>query len=77
VYQLISLRLAAILCHARRDPDLQSLKLTADPNQRMFNIRLSQSWSQHYPQSFFLLNQEIAAWQKSPWNLRVRVDERP
>jgi exopolyphosphatase/guanosine-5'-triphosphate,3'-diphosphate pyrophosphatase len=70
ILQLLSLRLAAILCHARRDPDLKgiSLKIATD-NKSEFVIQCKKSWLQQWPQSAHLLREECIAWQKTPWQL--------
>jgi len=74
VRQLMVLRLAVALCHARRDPDLDGLTLVRDtrvPNQFVLTVR--SDWTQTYPQSAYLLNEESVAWQKTPWSLLVQV----
>lgn len=66
VQQLLCLRLAVILCHARRDPDLRGVKLQAD-GQR-FVLQWPAAWPKAWPQSAHLLREEAAAWQKTPWS---------
>jgi exopolyphosphatase/guanosine-5'-triphosphate,3'-diphosphate pyrophosphatase len=65
VQQLLCLRLAVILCHARRDPELKGLRLSSVG--RAFALELPAAWTQAYPQSTHLLREEMAAWQKTPW----------
>jgi exopolyphosphatase / guanosine-5'-triphosphate,3'-diphosphate pyrophosphatase len=65
VHQLLCLRLAVILCHARRDPDLRDMRLSADGHG--FRLELPPSWPAAWPQSAHLLREETAAWQKTPW----------
>ena len=66
VVQLLALRLAVILCHARRDPDLQGLQLRrSGANGFILNCRAG--WCEAYPQSAHLLHEEEQAWQKTPW----------
>jgi exopolyphosphatase/guanosine-5'-triphosphate,3'-diphosphate pyrophosphatase len=67
VHQLLALRLAVILCHARRDPQLQGLKL--EPGHRRFTLTLRADWTKAYPQSAHLLREEVLAWQRTPWAL--------
>ena len=68
--QLVCLRLAVILCHARRDPDLKGLSLTsAAASERAFELRCRPGWAAAFPQSAYLLNEEVLAWQKTPWAL--------
>ena len=65
--QLLCLRLAVALCHARRDPDTQGMVLARD--KQRFVLTLREDWSASYPQSAHLLREEVAAWQKTPWEL--------
>jgi exopolyphosphatase/guanosine-5'-triphosphate,3'-diphosphate pyrophosphatase len=72
IQQLLCLRLAVIFCHARRDPDLKGLQLEAgaEPG-RIFVLNCRAGWAQAFPQSAHLLQEEVAAWQKTPWALVV------
>jgi exopolyphosphatase/guanosine-5'-triphosphate,3'-diphosphate pyrophosphatase len=63
--QLLCLRLAVILCHARRDPELRGLRLQAVG--RAFRLEVPEGWTTGFPQSMHLLREETAAWQKTPW----------
>ncbi len=73
VMQLLALRLAVILCHARRDPDLQGLQLAwGDPQVLRLDCRAG--WCEAYPQSAHLLREEEQAWQKTPWTFRLASD---
>jgi exopolyphosphatase/guanosine-5'-triphosphate,3'-diphosphate pyrophosphatase len=68
--QLLSLRLAAILCHARREPDLKGVSLKPmEGSKTGFVIECKKSWIQQWPQSVHLLREECIAWQKSSWQL--------
>ncbi len=67
VHQLLCLRLAVILCHARRDPDLKGLQLRTTAHTLALVPR--PDWAQAYPQSAHLLREEVVAWQKTPWTL--------
>lgn len=72
VQQLLALRLAVILCHARRDPDLSGLTLTRDvDNNHRFILHSGSGWTQAFPQSAHLLGEEVLAWQKTPWLLNL------
>ena len=72
VLQLSCLRIAVILCHARRDPDLKGLQLdVASEPERLFGLNCRPGWAQAFPQSAHLLQEEMLAWQKTPWNLIV------
>lgn len=72
VQQLRCLRIAVILCHARRDPDLQGLQLEpgSEPG-RLFVLNFRSGWAEAFPQSTHLLREEVLAWQKTPWTLIV------
>lgn len=70
VHQLLSLRLAVQLCHARRDPDLHGLRLTVQ-GRRQFALEMDAAWTRRYPQSAHLLREEALAWQKTGWTLSV------
>lgn len=75
VEQLLALRLAVALCHARRDPELAGISLHHDTrNARQFVLGFSSGWARAFPQSAYLLNEECVAWQKTPWSLRVVED---
>lgn len=72
IQQLLALRLAVALCHARRDPDLSGLKLALDAhNDHHFVLTCRPEWAQIFPQSAHLLREEVLAWQKVPWSLSV------
>ncbi len=72
VQQLLCLRVAVILCHARRDPDLRGLTLeSGDEPGRLFVLTCRPGWAEAFPQSAYLLQEEALAWQKTPWTLIV------
>jgi exopolyphosphatase/guanosine-5'-triphosphate,3'-diphosphate pyrophosphatase len=72
IQQLLVLRLAVVLCHARRDPDLRGLQITRNSaDGRNFILTVPEVWAQQFPQSAHLLNEESTAWQKTPWSLTV------
>ena len=74
IEQLLCLRLAVILCHARREPDLQGLRLdVGDKSTRLFVLNCRTGWAQTFPQSAHLLQEEVLAWQKTPWTLLLSV----
>ena len=60
--QLLSLRLAVILCHARRAPHLEGFSV----RRRYDHIYLAATpaWVNEFPQSVHLLSQEVSAWEK-------------
>jgi exopolyphosphatase/guanosine-5'-triphosphate,3'-diphosphate pyrophosphatase len=69
VQQLLCLRLAVILCHARRDPDVKSMQLENAAHSRHFVLTCRAGWAGAYPQSAHLLREEVLAWQKTTWSL--------
>ena len=69
VHQLLCLRLAVILCHARRDPDLKGLELRGDGH--VITLAVRGDWPQAWPQSAHLLREELVAWQKTAWILAL------
>ena len=68
---LLALRLAVLLCHARRAPDAHGLRLHWTPASQGAALHLPEGWAQRYPQSAHLLHEEQSAWAKTPWPLRV------
>jgi exopolyphosphatase/guanosine-5'-triphosphate,3'-diphosphate pyrophosphatase len=74
VQQLMALRLAVILCHARRDPDLSGLSVSFDAKSHSAQVRLQNNWADLWPQSAHLLREEKSAWQKTQWTFVVQVD---
>jgi exopolyphosphatase / guanosine-5'-triphosphate,3'-diphosphate pyrophosphatase len=75
VLQLLSLRLAVILCHARRDPDLDGMTITRSAkNPNTLTLQVRKGWSQTFPQSAHLLREETATWQKTGWTLLLAED---
>ena len=61
--QLFALRLATLLCHARRDPDLNTLSCQHGSNG--FKVRITREWRDAHPHSALLLENEAHAWQKA------------
>jgi exopolyphosphatase/guanosine-5'-triphosphate,3'-diphosphate pyrophosphatase len=72
IQQLLCLRLAVILCHARRDPDLKGLQLeTGYVQNKTLALTCRPGWAAAFPQSAHLLKEEVVAWQKTPWALTL------
>jgi exopolyphosphatase / guanosine-5'-triphosphate,3'-diphosphate pyrophosphatase len=69
IRQLLALRLAVIICHARRAPDLQGLSL--ENKDSGFRFCTTAAWQKAYPQSTHLLEEECAAWQKIGVKLQI------
>ena len=74
VQQLLCLRLAVIFCHARRDPELAAIELNANAvHERLFVLNYPKGWATRFPQSAWLLQEEVVAWQKTPWTFKVQA----
>ncbi len=67
--QLLALRLAVILCHAHRDPDLAGLRLREES--ACIRLEVHPDWSARFPQSMHLIVEEVLAWEKTPWPLQL------
>jgi exopolyphosphatase/guanosine-5'-triphosphate,3'-diphosphate pyrophosphatase len=67
--QLISLRLAVLLCHARRDPEHDAMALSLDAKHQRLSLKVPKGWAETYPQSAHLLREEAQAWLKTGWTL--------
>jgi exopolyphosphatase/guanosine-5'-triphosphate,3'-diphosphate pyrophosphatase len=69
--QLLCLRLAVALCHARREPDMEGLLLSMWD--RQFQLSTRPGWAAAYPQSAHLLREEMLAWQRTSWELQTEL----
>ena len=69
--QLLSLRLAVLLCHARREPDFDSLQLRVKDGK--WSLRASPNWVEQHPQSAHLLNEEVQQWARTPRIFQFKV----
>jgi exopolyphosphatase / guanosine-5'-triphosphate,3'-diphosphate pyrophosphatase len=75
VTQLLALRLAVILCHARQNPDLHGITLASiDTTAHRIVVHCKPRWVQQHPQSMHLLREESLAWQKTGWHLLIGED---
>lgn len=63
--QLMCLRLAVLLCHARQMPEHESVSLSYKAGG--FKLSTNPGWSRRYPQSAWLIGEEVLVWQKSAW----------
>ncbi|MBJ7421108.1 MAG: hypothetical protein JHD18_12595, partial [Rhodoferax sp.] len=63
--QLMALRIAVILCHARRDPSLACVQIAQSKG--VVTVRCDARWAAEFPQSAYLLREEALAWQKTGW----------
>ncbi len=71
VMQLVCLRLAVIFCHARQMPNLRAVQLNAMGN--TIKLTLPKLWPEKYPQSYYLLDEEMFAWLKTSWRLEIQT----
>ncbi len=71
VHQLLALRLAVIVCHARRTPDTQEMVIRRLKDG--FGLQVSNRWESSYPQSIHLLQEEVLAWQKAGIALHLQI----
>ena len=62
-WQALCLRLAIIKCHARSDVDAQVLRLRRQGQQAQLSF--PGAWADAHPRTMFLLNEEVAAWERS------------
>jgi exopolyphosphatase/guanosine-5'-triphosphate,3'-diphosphate pyrophosphatase len=71
---LLVLRIAIILCHARKEPEHNGLSLRCHDLKQHFVLTADATWTKRYPQSAHLLRQESVAWEKTPWSLQFSND---
>lgn len=71
ICQLISIRLAVIFCHSRNTPVLKNLTLSRED--KIFYLNLPSAWQQAFPQTCYLLEEEVLAWQKVNWSLVINT----
>jgi exopolyphosphatase/guanosine-5'-triphosphate,3'-diphosphate pyrophosphatase len=77
-YQLLALRVAVILSHARCDTDAFNLQLTISSiDTRQFILSCPPGWAKKRPQSAHLLREEAMAWNKSDWTLQIQGNDCP
>lgn len=63
LWQVMSLRLALILCHARTSVNARALRLTRTG--RKVSLDYPKEWAAEQPRTLFLLQEEAIAWQRS------------
>jgi exopolyphosphatase/guanosine-5'-triphosphate,3'-diphosphate pyrophosphatase len=61
-WQVLCLRLAIIKCHARGPVSTTALQLTQEGSHA--RLSFSQDWAATHPKTLYLLNEEVAAWEK-------------
>jgi exopolyphosphatase / guanosine-5'-triphosphate,3'-diphosphate pyrophosphatase len=70
--QLLALRLAVVICHARRQPQTQGLNIRKRGSTVV--ITANTDWSERYPQSMYLLEQEVLSWRGAASELKLQWD---
>jgi exopolyphosphatase/guanosine-5'-triphosphate,3'-diphosphate pyrophosphatase len=70
-WQLLCLRLAVLLCHARQRPPTSALALGS--RERTASIGFDMRWARAHPRTVFLLAGEQAAWEHAAAPLRLRL----
>ncbi len=71
IMQLLCLRLAVIFCHSRNTPVLKDIDLNL--RNKTFKLKISESWAQKHPQTAYLLEEQMIAWQKTDWDLIIKI----
>lgn len=69
--QLLCLRLAVMLCHARQMPEHSAVRLSYKAG--AFRLTTQPGWARRYPQSAWLLSEEVLAWQKTAWKFTADI----
>ncbi|HEX6019138.1 MAG TPA: Ppx/GppA phosphatase family protein [Burkholderiaceae bacterium] len=70
--QALALRLAIVLCHARRNPAAGRLRLGRSAGGWL--LLIDTPWADTHPQSIHLLREEEKAWSRTAWPLALHVD---
>ncbi|WP_418319285.1 exopolyphosphatase [Piscinibacter sakaiensis] len=68
-WQTLCLRLAIIKCHARGEIDPHAIRLRREGAHALLHFR--HGWAGTHPRTLFLLQQEVATWQRGPIDLRI------
>ncbi|OZA05592.1 MAG: exopolyphosphatase, partial [Methylophilaceae bacterium 17-44-8] len=69
ICQILALRLAVIFCHSRNMPVLKNLQLSREGYR--FMLSLPSAWQKAFPQTCYLLEEEVLAWQKTNWTFII------
>ena len=62
LWQLLALRLALIMCHARQPIAPQAMRLQREGDR--VTVRMAEGWAPSHPRALYLLNEELEAWRK-------------
>jgi exopolyphosphatase / guanosine-5'-triphosphate,3'-diphosphate pyrophosphatase len=69
-WQTLCLRLAIIRCHARGEVEPATWRLQRQGTQA--ELSFSSRWAETNPRAIFLLNEEVAAWERGPLRLQIK-----
>ncbi len=69
--QTLALRIALVLCHARRDPAPGRIELQRTDHG--YRLVVEPAWAQAHPQTMFLLREEQKAWSRLSWPFEVSL----
>lgn len=78
---LLAFRIAIMLCHARRKPNTNGMQLMLKNSKKSkqsttgFVLQVSEKWAKQYPQSYFLLEQEVQTWRKVRLNFKLLIQQ--
>ncbi len=61
--QVLCLRLAIIMCHARNEVKTNAWRLSGDAP--LMQLDYSRNWARRHPRTLFLLNEEVAVWART------------
>ena len=70
--QALALRIAIVLCHARRDPTAGRFRLAHVG--AGWQLAIDLGWVDGHPQSMHLLREEEKAWSRTPWPFALVID---
>jgi exopolyphosphatase / guanosine-5'-triphosphate,3'-diphosphate pyrophosphatase len=73
--QLLCLRLAVIICHARGEVTLKGVDISVTgKSKNQFFLSLPRHWSFELPQTVYLLHEELVAWSKFDASFNFSTD---
>jgi len=72
-WQVMSLRLAVLLCHARSAPAAAAIR--ARRSGRTASVSYDAQWAADHPRSIYLLNEEKVMWERADGSLRLALPD--
>jgi exopolyphosphatase/guanosine-5'-triphosphate,3'-diphosphate pyrophosphatase len=70
-WQVLSLRLAVLLCHARQAPAADAVEIRREG--RAATLHYNSAWGEAHPRTVYLLAEEQAAWQRIDGGPRLQL----